>query len=110
MGTTLELLKLVLPEILVTHFEITSYQKQDTVLHLYFEELNTPPQEHNDKQLISKGFYKEITIQDFPLRGKQVYLQIKRRRWRDKQTGGLIQRDWYLVAQGTRMTIEFVLF
>ena len=60
--------------------------------------------------IISHGFHKEITIQDFPLRGKTVYLTIKRRRWLDKTTKEVIQRDWNLVAQGTCMTVEFAAF
>ena len=51
-----------------------------------------------------------MTIQDFPLRGKTVYLHAKRRRWLDKITKKVVQRDWNLVAQGTRMTTEFADF
>jgi hypothetical protein len=32
---------------------------------------------------------------------------IKSRRWTNKTTGEIIQRDWQLVAKGTRMTQEF---
>jgi tRNA A58 N-methylase Trm61 len=60
--------------------------------------------------LISKGFLDEVTIQDFPLRGKLVYLHIKRRRWTNKTTGEIIKRDWTLVAKGTRMNHEFAAF
>lgn len=52
----------------------------------------------------------EITIQDFPLRGKYVYLHIKRRRWTNKTKEENIKRDWNLVAKGTRMTQEFAAF
>jgi len=60
--------------------------------------------------VISHGFHKEVTIQDFPIRGKQVYLHVKRRRWLNKTSKEVVQRDWNLVAQGTRMTIEFAAF
>jgi len=60
--------------------------------------------------LVSKGFWDKITIQDFSLRGKFVYLHIKRRRWTNKATGEIIKRDWVLVAKDTRMTQEFVTF
>ena len=39
-----------------------------------------------------------------------IYLHVKRRRWTDKGSGEIIQRDWNLVAQGTRMTTEFAAF
>lgn len=79
-------------------------------MHKYFEELNKPPIEHATKALVSKGFHDEITAQDFPLRGKRVFLHIKRRRWTDKQTQGVVQRNWNLVAKGSRMTEEFAAF
>ncbi|MBF7093685.1 transposase family protein, partial [Flavobacterium sp. ALJ2] len=77
---------------------------------LYFEENAKPPAEFNELQLVSKGFQNEITIHDFPLRGKLVYLHIKRRRWTNKSTGEIVKRDWNLVAKGTRMTQEFAAF
>lgn len=79
-------------------------------MHLYFEEKANAPKEFASVELISKGFLDEITIQDFPLRGKFVYLHIKRRRWTIKKTGEIIKRDWTLVAKGTRMTQEFAVF
>jgi hypothetical protein len=36
-------------------------------------------------------------------------LHIKRRRWTNKTVGEIIQRDWQLVAKGTRMTQERLL-
>jgi len=106
----IELLKLVLPELLVDYFDLLKVDKHSDTLHLYFEEFNKPPIEHSNKELISKGFHDEITIQDFPLRGKHVFLHIKRRRWTDKNSKEIIQRDWNMVAKGTRMTSEFASF
>ena len=108
--TQLELLKLFLPEILVEHFNLISSISEGETLHLYFEEQNKSPVEHASKLLISKGFHDEITVQDFPLRGKKVFLHIKRRRWTEKQTNLIVQRDWNLVSKGSRMTEEFAAF
>ena len=74
----LDLLKLFLPDILVEHFDLTQSKQEGETLHLYFDEQNKPPIEYALKILISKGFHDEITIQDFPLRGKRVFLHIKR--------------------------------
>jgi hypothetical protein len=70
----------------------------------------SPPQELNTRLLVSKGYHNEVVIQDFPLRGKFVFLHVKRRRWTDKQTNEIVQRDWNEVAKGTRMTAEFASF
>ncbi len=106
----LELLKLILPEFLMNHFDLVNTTKNGEVMHLYFEERNVTPKETSTRLLIAHGFHKEVTIQDFPLRGNTVYLHVKRRRWLDKTTKEVVQRDWGLVAQGTRMTTEFAAF
>ena len=51
-----------------------------------------------------------ITIHDFPLRGKFVYVHIKRRRWTDKLSQEIIQLVWNILGQGTRMTHGFAVF
>ena len=106
----LAIANLLLPEILVRYFDLTKHEVKGEALHFYFTELNTIPEEFNGTKLHSKGFFPEATVQDFPIRGKNVYLHIKRRRWLDKATNEVVQRDWNLVAQGTRMTTEFAAF
>ena len=110
MDPYIDLLKVLLPELLITHFDIVNHHTRDNVLHLYFEEKKPIPQEFSSEQIVAHGFHKEITIQDFPIRGKQVYLHIKRRRWLTKTSKEVVQRNWNLVAQGTRMTVEFAAF
>lgn len=105
-----DLLKLILPEFLIDHFDLVKHHKKEETLHLYFEEKNSIPSQENSKILIAHGFHKQVTIQDFPLRGNTVYLHVKRRRWLDKTSNEIVQRDWGLVAQGTRMTVEFAAF
>ena len=105
-----EILKLLLPEIIVDYFELTTYKKEDETLHLYLKEINSIPKEHRESKLSSKGFFDEITVQDFPIRGHQVYLHITRRRWLNEDTRKIVFRDWNLVADGTRVTQEFASF
>ena len=110
MDAYIDLLKILLPELLITHFDLTSHQIEGDVLHLHFEEKSGIPKEFSSNLVIAHGFHKVITIQDFPVRGKKVFLHIKRRRWLDKPSKQIVQRDWNLVAQGTRMTVEFAAF
>ena len=105
-----ELNKLLLPEIIVEYFELISYKKEEEILHLYLKEINSIPKEYRQHKLSSKGFFDEITVQDFPIRGHQVYLHITRRRWLNGDTGQVVFRDWNLVADGTRVTQEFASF
>ncbi len=110
MENYIDLLKLVLPAMIVEHFDLIKSEQNGERLELYFEEKNTPPQEFKNRQLASKGFHKEIEVQDFPLRGRFVYLHVKRRRWTDRESGEIVQRDWNMVSKGTRMTEEFASF
>lgn len=80
------------------------------MLHLYFEEKNNVPKEFSSLRLQSKGFHEEITVDDFPLRGKAVKLNIKRRRWTDIKSGKILQRNWNLIAKGSHMTKDFADF
>jgi hypothetical protein len=108
------LLKLILPAPIAEYFELTSHrqekeEKGDT-LHLYLQEINLIPIEYSSDKLISKGFFDEVTIQDFPIRGQKVLLHIKRRRWLNETTGKVVFRNWDVIAQGTRITKEFAAF
>jgi len=105
-----ELLKILLPPIIFEYFELTKIDKQEEVLHLYMEEQNKQPKEFSSDKLQSKGFFDEISVQDFPIRGHQVFLHIKRRRWINETSGKVVYRDWDLVAKGTRLTSEFASF
>ncbi|WP_449384740.1 ISAon1 family transposase N-terminal region protein [Chryseobacterium gregarium] len=42
--------------------------------------------------------------------GNTLKLHIRRRRCTDTKAGNIIQRDWNLIAQGTRMTQDFAEF
>jgi hypothetical protein len=105
-----ELFKLLLLEIIVDYFELTSYEKDQEILHLYLKEINSIPKEYRESKLSSKEFFEQITVQDFPIRDHQVYLHITRRRWLNEDTGQVVCRDWNLVADRTRVTQEFASF
>ena len=107
---SLDVLKFILPELLITHFDLTKHELKGKDLHLYFEEKQSIPEEFSNDMVISHGFHKEIMVEDFPLRGKIVLLHIKRRRWLNKTTQKVVYIDWNLAAQGTRMTVEFAVF
>jgi hypothetical protein len=106
----IEIAKLLLPEVLVDYFELTNHKTKGEELHFYFKEKNEHPKEFSSIKLSSKGFYPEAIIQDFPIRGKQVFLHITRRRWLNEDTHQAVSRNWDLVAQGTRITNEFAAF
>ncbi|WP_299677081.1 hypothetical protein [uncultured Dokdonia sp.] len=113
----LEILSALLPSDLLDYFTITAfkelgyiYSKKDT-FHIYLEEKNTLPPGYSKQEYESKGFISSKQIQDFPMRGKAVYLHIKTRRWRDKKTKRIeIKNDYSFIAQGSKLTSELSAF
>lgn len=109
METTL-ILKHILPHEIVEHFDLTGINAEGGKLFFSLDEKPIPPPEHSDKHLVSKGFVPTVQILDFPIREKAVFLQVRRRKWEDKETGKTYTRDWDLKAKGTSYTVEFASF
>jgi hypothetical protein len=106
----LSLAKVVLPNGILEYFSLSNIVQTEEILSIYLNEKNIIPEEYTNDKLSSKGFYDEIKVQDFPIRGKEVYLYIKRRRWLNESTGNIVMRNWDVVAKGTRMTKDFAAF
>jgi hypothetical protein len=108
--TSSSYIEMILPDGIMNYFEVTQFTKEDSSYRIYLSEKNIPPKEYVSDKLMSKGFFDEITVQDFPIRGKASYLNIKRRKWLNETTGDIVFRDWNMVAKGTRLTQEFATF
>jgi hypothetical protein len=110
-----EALRYIFPKELVEYFDIVSIQELGNVkakedyYEVIFEENPVMPEGVNVLEYESKGFFSKI-VQDFPLRGRAVFLEIKRRRWRHKQTGAEISKDFSFLAEGSKFTKELADF
>ena len=107
-----KLLHQLFPSELADYFIISNYEllcsvelKSEYWL-IEFEEKNELPYGYSTLEYESKGFMESKLIQDFPLRGKAVFLRIKKRRWRHKQTGATIKRNFSFIADGSKFTQE----
>jgi len=114
MEVSIEALRMVFPEELLLHFELTgAIVKKDKrggdFLEVEFVERNQLPQGYSVTDYETKDFV-ERRIQDFPLRGKPVYLVVKRRRWRHKESGETLIGSYTFVQEGTRLTQELAAF
>jgi len=101
-----------LPQNLLNHFAITKLlelgdiSSKQVFFEIHLEENNEILLDVDSSQYESKGLT-EITIQDFPIRGKAVYLKIKRRRWRHKiEPDKIIRNDFSFIAEGSGFTKE----
>jgi len=101
-----------LPKDLLDYFRVVSINelddpdRDDNMIEIHLEEKNELPKGYKRTSYESKGFAKPSRIQDFPIRGKAVYLVIKRRRWRHKETMKEIGSDYSFIAEGSRLTQE----
>lgn len=109
-SATASLLRLFLPDFILENFEFKGVIEDGETFHLELEELNNPPSEWDNIKVLSKGFFPQIVIQDFPIRGHKVFFHIRRRRWLNTETSQVIYREWTLVQKGTRMTGDFAAF
>lgn len=100
-------LKLLLPGAIYDYFELVHTEVSDVDVHLFLDEQHIPPKRVGYE---SKGFTEQSIIQDFPLRGKPVFLHIRRRKWLEKSTGKVLTNSYDLTHLGTQITAEFADF
>ena len=82
-------------------------QTKKDCFFIYLDEKNLFPKDYNVNEFESKGFYERALTQDFPIRGKAVYLGIRRRRWHYKTDKSIeIKSDYSFIAEGSRLTVE----
>jgi hypothetical protein len=108
-----EMAKYFLPEDILKYFKILKIEELEDGaikgkrIQIDLEEINQIPEGYDSSQYESKGFTPSVLIQDFPIRGKAVYLSIRRRRWRNqKDKNEIIQNDYSIVAEGSKITQE----
>lgn len=107
-----DILERFLPKIIVDWFDIVDIKDdgQAERMDIYLDEKKNIPDEIKHKQVVSDGFTQECVVQDFPIRGRGVYLHVRRRKWKDKHTGTIYSRKFDIQHTGTELTHDFVAF
>lgn len=91
-------------------FDITNVEQSQSQYDVYLDEKKIIPDGLQGRDIIAYGFTYASVIQDFPIRGKSVYLHIRRRKWLDRTDKTIHSRQYDLKASGTQLTEEFVAF
>lgn len=107
-----ELVEIMLPARLLNSFDYIGIRKTPYSYKITLEEKNRSPKlpdEYSDRIVTSKGF-KDITINDFPLRGRKVTLLLRRRIWKIEGVKKLFKNDLSLTLKGTKLEKEFASF
>ena len=107
-----ELLRAILPDVLVDNFEVVRYEKTEVRFDIWLDEKKVQMREDKkNSSVISYGFGEYRSIQDFPLRGRSTFLHVRKRKWQDKDTGEIFSYEWELSEYDeTRLNAEFVAF
>ncbi len=106
------LVEIMLPEGILEFFNFEGLSKTPHSYKITLEEKNRSPKlpvEYSDRKVISKGF-KDIILNDFPLRGRKVILRVRRRVWKIEGAKKLFKNDLSLTLQGTKLEKEFAGF
>ena len=111
MTTEKTVLELFFPKGVFEWFNVKSWDKNENDISIILEEKNTQPltEKNKNKKIISKGF-KDITITDFPIRGRRSLLTFKRRIWQIEGEKEYLKRDIKLCFPGTQLEKEFADF
>ena len=107
-----QLLRAILPEVLIDNFDVERFEKTDTRFDIWLDEKKVQLKEdRRNKDIVSNGFGDYHTIQDFPLRGRSTFFHVRKRKWLDKSTGEVFSYEWDISEfDGTRLNAEFVAF
>ena len=107
-----QLLRAILPDVLIDNFDVVNFEKTASRFDIWLDEKKVQMREDKGRSsVISHGFGEYRTIRDFPIRGRSTYLQVRKRKWLDKDTGEIFSYDWELSEYDeTHLNAEFVSF
>jgi hypothetical protein len=111
-----ELLEEFSPDCLLDYFEVVALKKLGNIsskqmeFEIHLDEKNIFHNEKNQLAYESKGFLPSRRAQDFPIRGKAVYLVTRRRRWRHKLTKKELSNDYSFISKGSNLTEDISAF
>lgn len=106
-----DVFEVFLPEGTLKWFEVVKSTKTEKEVHIILEEKNIPPitDKLKDKKITAKDFV-NITVTDFPIRGRRALLTFRRRRWIMEGEKEYLKRDIDLTFPGTQLEKEFASF
>jgi hypothetical protein len=84
-----QLYSLLVSKEILKFFEITGVTEKSTNITIYLtEKADLIPEKLKGKEAVLNGYLHELEVQTYPIQGKSCYLNLKRRRWKEKGTDG----------------------
>ena len=109
---TSEAFWMFLPTGLEELFEMVKFERTEQAYDIWLDEKKHKSEEDKrNKDIVARGYTDYVTIQDYPLRGRPVYLHMRKNKWWDKSTNEIFSYNLELPnEEGTRLSSEFVAF
>ena len=109
---TAEAFWMFLPEGLDELFEMVDFKRTDQAYDIWLDEKKQLSEEdRHNPNIVARGYTDYVVIQDYPLRGRPVYLHMRKNKWWDKLTNEIFSYNLELPnEEGTRLSAEFVAF
>jgi hypothetical protein len=111
MHITKEIFDCIFPQGVSEWFELKEGRSDTQNVYVTLEEKDIPPLTDalKDKKILARKFH-DITITDFPLRGRRTLLTFRRRYWQIEGEEKYLKRDMRLTFPGTQLETEFANF
>lgn len=105
------ILEIIFPKDTFKYFDLVKGHSDENNIYITLEEKNIPPisEELKNRKIKAKKFH-DITITDFPIRGKRTLLTFRRRYWQIEGQDGYLKRDIKMNFPGTQLEKEFADF
>jgi hypothetical protein len=109
-----DLISLLVPKNILEHFDFEHYEEISGVIRIHLVE--KPDPNHFPKAIIGKGkrslngYMNTLELQTFPTQAKEVFLIIKRRRWKLEGSNNSYYNHYDFCEEGMKATREFGVF
>lgn len=111
MGIQQKVLEIFFPKGVFEWFDLVDGTVDEEDIKITLEEKDIPPvREGNKNQKITARKFHDITITDFPIRGRRTLLTFRRRYWKIEGQKEYLKRDIQLSFLGTQLETEFANF
>lgn len=106
-----KVLEIFFPKGVFEWFNLVDGTVDNEDIKITLEEKDIPPvsKENKNQKIIVRKFH-DITITDFPIRGKRTLLTFRRRYWKIEGQKKYLKRDIQLSFLGTQLEKEFANF
>lgn len=107
-----EMIWMCLPQGLDELFEIVRFERTEQAYNIWLDEKKERSEEdRRNPNIVARGYTDYVVIQDYPLRGRPVYLHLRKNKWWNKLTNEIFSYNLELPNEaGTRLSAEFVSF